>query len=47
MMLLANTVTSVRLKSQNLQRGKNKLIFTHCTASKRLIQETLDDVDLA
>ena len=47
MMLLANTVTGVMLKSRNLHRGMNKVVFTHCTASNGLMQETLDEVELS
>ena len=46
-MSLAKIVTGVMLISRNLHRDINKLIFTLCTVIKRLMQKTLDEVELS
>ena len=46
-MMLAHTVTGAMLISRIGHRDMNKLIFTHCTANKKLMQETVDEVDLS
>ena len=47
MVMLAVTVTGVILISQNLHRDLSKIIFTHCTASKKSMQDSLDEVELS
>ena len=46
-MMLENTATSVMLTSQNLHRDLSNLFFTHCAASKNLMQGTFDEVELS